>query len=382
MRNWKHRIIYGGLWILFYLVVMDVAVNIAFRFPSDPQKNPPSFLQGYFQYGRSVEGKFDSIIQSAKIQSEPTLGYGWIQRKSNESLPQRAGKNQILVAAYGMSHTKLLAEAIAKIDRRYVIRQITAPGAPPGWSFATYEQDKDRHEARVIILGIMADNVATVSATSGATAYFDMSHPYTFPRYYIEKGLLVKVFPPFITEEGFGEYFRDPKKWAAYRDWLSKNDRFYNPFLFTRSNTDRSSLVRLLRRSYSELIKKKIVSQVYTKDGFNLKSNELNILQGIIKEFALSARDWGRIPFIYIVNNEGRGDHLFRALKPVLEDNHIPFLSTHTICPPDDPRVFLGTNSHFVPSKDIELAREAIRIFELELAETKKIVKDLGLNEG
>ena len=76
------------------------------------------------------------------------------------------------------------------------------------------------------------------------------------------------------------------------------------------------------------------------------------------------AREQKSIPIIYLVNNEGRGAHLYQVLKPVLEANEIPFLSTHTICPPDDPTVYTGINSHFIPSKDQELAREIIKIIE------------------
>lgn len=354
------------LWIVFYLALIDIAVNIIFRFPEDPQKNPPSFFQGYFEYGRSVEGKFDCFIRAAKLQSAPTLGYGWIQSKSYESLPQKAGKNQTLIAVYGMSHAELLGKAIAKVDSKYVVRIIMAPGAPPGWSFAAYEADKNQHEARVVILGIMTDNIAYISATSGATSYFDMSHPYTFPRYYVEDGQLKQIYPPFCTEESFKKYLYNPKKWTEYTEWLSKNDKFYDAFLFKRSLTDRSSLFRVLRHAYSEKIKDKLISRVYTKDGFNLNSEEIIALQEIVKAFAQSAREQKRLPIIYIVNNEGRGDHLYRALKPVLDANSISFLSTHIICPPDDPRVFLGTNSHFIPSKDMELAKGIIRIIKEE----------------
>jgi len=71
-----------------------------------------------------------------------------------------------------------------------------------------------------------------------------------------------------------------------------------------------------------------------------------------------------RIPIVYIVNNEGHGNHLYKALKPVLDTYKIPYLSTHILCPPDNPRVFNGMNSHFIPSKDTELAREMIKIAE------------------
>jgi hypothetical protein len=83
-----------------------------------------------------------------------------------------------------------------------------------------------------------------------------------------------------------------------------------------------------------------------------------------LKTFAEEVKMQKRIPVVYIVNNEGRSDHLYRALKPVLDAYKIPYLSTHVICPPNDPKVYNGVNSHFTPAKDMELAREMINIIE------------------
>lgn len=55
-------------------------------------------------------------------------------------------------------------------------------------------------------------------------------------------------------------------------------------------------------------------------------------------------------------------------LKPTLDKNNIPFLSTHEICSPNDSRVFNGVNSHFRPEKDLELAELLIRIINNRLA--------------
>ena len=367
----KNRQVQSVLWIVFYLALIDIALNIIFRFPEDPQKTPPSSYQGYFEFGRSVEGKFDRMIRAA---TKPALGYSWFQITSDELLellPKRAGKNQTLVAVYGMSHAYRLSEAITQVDSKYIVRHIMAPGAPPNWSFAAYEADKNKHKAEVVILGIMTDSISYVSATSGATSYFEASYPFTFPRYFVEDGLLKKIYPPFFTEEGFIEYLYNPKKWTEYTDWLAKNDKYYDTFLFKRSLTDRSALFRVLRFGYSEKIKNKLISCVYTKDGFNLNSEEIIALYGIVKAFAQSVRDQKSLPIIYIVNNQGRGDHLYRALKPVLDANNIPFLSTHIICPPDDPRVFCDANQHFPRSKDLELARQAIKIIEIEQGKSK-----------
>lgn len=350
------------LWIILYLVLIDVTVNIVFRFPDNPQKTPPSFLQGYFEYGRSIEGKFDGMIKAARLQSEPTLGYGWLKSKSIDSQPQKAIPGRTLVAVYGMSHTKLLGEAMAHLDSKYMIRSITAPGAPVGWSYTAYDIDKDNHHADVVILGIMTDNIALLGATSGATTYFDLGHPYTFPRYYADNGTLHHKYPPFFTEEGFAEYFSNANKWQEYRNWLANNDKFYDTFLFKNSLLDHSAFLRIIRRAYADMVKKRLTKNIYTKNGFNLNSEEIKILRAMIVEFAQSARAQNKLPIIYIVNNEGRSDHLYRAVQPVLDKYEIPNLSSHIICPPDDPKVYLGTNSHFTPEKDIELAKEIIKI--------------------
>lgn len=358
----KNKCLQISLWIILYLVLIDIGINIVFSFPTNPQKTKPSFLQGYFEYGRSVEGKFDSMIKAARLQSEPTLGYGWLKRRSTDSQTQKALPGHTLVAVYGMSHTKMLGEAIAHIDNKYIIRNITAPGAPVGWSFTAYDIDKDNHKADVVILGIMTDNIAILGATSGATTYFDLGHPYTFPRYFVDNGQLRQKYPPFFTEEGFVEYFSNANKWQEYREWLAVNDKFYDAFLFKRTITDHSAFLRVIRRAYADIIRKRITRNIYTKNGFDLGSEEIKILRAMIVEFAQSARTQKKLPIVYIVNNEGRSDHLYRAVKPILDKYKICYLSSHIICPPDDPKVYLGTNSHFTPEKDIELAKEIIKI--------------------
>lgn len=365
-----HKRLQVLLWIIFYLILIDAAVNIIFRFPVDPQKTSPSFLQGYFEYGRSTEGKYAGMVKAAKLQTEPTLGYGWLKKKSKNTLPQKnTNESHTLVAIYGMSHTKLLGEAMCKVDSRYMMRDITAPGAPVGWSYTAYDLDRDNHDAKVVILGIMTDNIALLGATSGATTYFDLGHPYTFPRYSVKNGRLQQQYPPFISEDGFSEYFNDVRKWKEYKNWLFKHDKFYNSFLFTKSILDHSALVRITRRAYAERVKKRITKNIYASNGFKLNSEEVKILQAMIVEFAQNARIQKRVPIVYIVNNERRSDHLYKAVQPVLDKFKIPYLSSHIICPPDDPAAYLGINSHFTPEKDMELAKEMIKIISKELSE-------------
>ena len=61
------------------------------------------------------------------------------------------------------------------------------------------------------------------------------------------------------------------------------------------------------------------------------------------------------IPVIFLVNNLGYSDYLFQALSPVLHTDNIPYLSSHTIISPNDPRGYLP-ESHFTNEVDNELA--------------------------
>ena len=69
------------------------------------------------------------------------------------------------------------------------------------------------------------------------------------------------------------------------------------------------------------------------------------------------------IPIIYIVNNLGFSDQLYRALLPTLEADNIPYLSSHTVASPNDPRKYVP-NSHFTDAVDDEMARALVNVIE------------------
>ena len=356
------------MWIVSYLVLIDVCINLVFHYPKDPHNIRPSFLQSYFDYGRSVEGKLRWMTRPVLEESAPRVSGGWLKSDKNIKLPAKTAKpGEVLVALYGMSHTEELWKAISKTDKRFLIRGFMAAGATPNWSYAAYEIDRGRHKAEVAVLGILTDTVPQITATTGMTAFFDSSFPYTFPRYAVSNGKLIAVHPPFEDAQGYIDHFYNRSKWGHYRSWLAKNDKYYDSLLFKESFLDQSAFLRLLRRAYSEKEKSRRLKAVHTSRGFNESSEEIIVLRNIVRTFAESARKEDIIPIVYVVNTKGNGDHLFRVLKPVLDKHEIPYLSTHIICPPDDPRVYLTENSHFIPSKDMELAREMIKIIDKEL---------------
>ncbi len=361
------------------MVLIDLCINMVFSYPKDPHNVHPSFLQSYFEYGRSVEGKLEWMTRPSADDSAPRVAGGWLKSEKYRGMPTKASKDdEVLIALYGMSHTQCLWEAIEKTDKKYLVRGFMAAGATPNWSYAAYEFDRGRHKADVVILGILTDSVPPVTATTGMTAFFDSSFPYTFPRYTVKNEKLLVAHPLFYDAKGYIDHYYDKSKWHHYRSWLSKNDKYYDPILFQRSILDQSTFFRLLRRAYSEREKQKRMRDVYTKTGFIETSEEIIVLRAIVKSFAESAKRDGIIPIVYMVNSKGNGDHLFRVLKPVLDAHEIPHLSTHIICPPDDPHVYLSENSHFIPLKDMELAAEMIKIIDREMAKKKQLNSHLS----
>lgn len=301
-------------------------------------------------------------------ESAPIVSAGWLVGSPKRSLSNNLNpENRPVITIYGMSHAGMLAEDMAKIDTSLTIRFKGAAGAVPTWSYTAYLFDKDQYHSDVVILGIMTRGVPLICTTSGATNHFDAVYPYTYPRFFLSNSALKYVMPPFISFKDYIEYFYNLEKWKAYIKWLREYDKFYNPMLFKKTILDNSSIFRMLRRAYAYSMQRKKEATVYSDaKGFNVESEEVKILQSLVVEFSQIAKRQNSLPIVYIVNNVFMGDRLFKLLEPTLLSHNIPFLSSHDICPPNDPRLYLP-DSHFIPSKNLELANEMIKIIKEKL---------------
>jgi len=191
--------------------------------------------------------------------------------------------------------------------------------------------------------------------------------PYTYPRYYLEKGILREVPPPFLSLAGYREHFYSPEKWDTYIKWLSHNDKYYDPLLFLKTILDHSSVFQMIRRAYACSSQRKKEARVFDIGaGFKSDAEEVQLLQSLIISFAGVARREKSLPIIYIVNNVAMGDHLYRILEPTLRTQKVLYVSSHGLCPPDDPTLFEAI-SHFIPSKNILLAQAVMDLIKSNL---------------
>jgi len=373
----KSRPFIAILWIGAYLAFIDIAINIAFPYPKDPRNISPSTIKQFFEYGRSIEGKLGRMTGRTEDKSSPILEAGWLQNPLIKTFSKdQAGASKPVVTVYGMSHSVQLAEDMAKIDPSLTVRSFGAPGAVPTWSYAAYLFDKEQQHSDVVVLAIMTRGVPPICTTSGLTSRFDSIWPSTYPRFFFRNGTLDSVMPPFISLSGYREYFYDSAKWKSYVQWLREYDKYYDPLLFHKTILDKSSLFRLLRRAYAYSSQRKKDAEVYDdQNGFDADSEEVKILLSIIEKFTEDARRHSSLPIVYIVNNVFMGDRLYKLVEPTLSSQKILYLSSHEICPPDDPRNYLP-DSHFVPSKNLELARAMTQIISENLRPRTSGVKE------
>ncbi len=364
-----------GLWILFFLVVFDVSINFLFPYPLDPHVTSPGELKVYFEYGRSIEGKLSRAIGSTDESSSSIAQVGWLDPELWKKLnvPVSRGPNEdLLVAIYGMSFSNNVGEAMKEIDSRIGLRMIAGPAAPPNYSLAAYTLDRGRHQADVVILGLLASSVKAIKTMNGMTWQFESPAPYTYPRYLLEDGKLKAIWPKIMSLNQFRTALHDKQQWDAFVTQIREHDQFYSSFLFQRNFLDNSVLVRLIRRAWAQRHQMTVTNQIHDSRGFNAES-EIPVLKAIVTEFAATAKADGKMPIVLLLNDRGYEDHLFQALKPTLENASIPYLSTHNIAPATDIRNFVS-DGHFTKSANKSIAEALLKLIKSHFAPLNKSV--------
>lgn len=357
------------LWVMGWLIALDVATNVLFAYPRDPKATSASQLQLYFDYGRSMEGKLARITRADPDQTAPITLAGWYQPL--KAVEHGTGRKGETVTIYGMSHAVRLAEALERTSPRFHARSVGAPGATANWSYGAFLRDADRSGSKAVVLAIMSSTLPMITTMSPLTWNISFAMPYTADRYYATPEGLRVARPPYDSFDGFVAAFQDPGRWKAARQVLRQHDAMYDDLLVRASPLDHSALVRLLRRAYQQRQQRMIAEGVITPRGFNPASEQVKVANAIVADFARHARSQGLIPVIFVVNSFGYSDHLYRALEPTLQRDAIPVLSSHRIVSPSDPSGYLP-DSHFTDNNDNRLAEALAEIIAMEQAKAER----------
>ncbi|GFE70876.1 hypothetical protein CFPU101_34860 [Chroococcus sp. FPU101] len=349
---------------MFCLALFDIGINLLFPYPSDPLNISPGQLNLYFDYGRSIEGKVFRQLGETDEKSSLLSQAGWLQPQDWKKLPSQPEKKEnLLIASYGMSFSNQVCEAMKKIDPNLTLRLIAGPAAPPNHSFSAYLLDRKYNQANVVIFAILASSVQGLDTMSGMTWGAEVPPSFTYPKYQIKEQKLIAIQPKINSLIDLREAKKEPLKRQEFIQQLQQNDRFYNLFTFHQNFLDSSSMIRLIRRSFSQNFKFSVNRRIHTEKGFNLDWEGIAVLKLMIQEFSKTAQADGKLPIVLLLNDQGYDDHLFQALKTTLEAESIPYVSTHQIVSPTDQNNFVG-DGHFTLEANQKIAQAVFNVIE------------------
>ena len=355
-------------WVLLWLVVIDIAVNLAFPYPSDPKNLTPNPMALYLDYGRSMEGRLRRATRADADKTAPITLAGWYEPLTAIDRPAKPGGTEVTV--YGMSHAVRLAEALQQVSPHYHVRSVAAPGAGTNWSYGAFLRDQDRRESRVAVLAIMSSTLPMIVSPTPMSWNTSFAMPYTADRFVLRSGELERITPPYESFGDFVRTFNDPAAWQRALEQFERTDPFYDAFLVRQSWLDNSTIYRLIRRGWAQRRDRQWRSGVLTADGFDPGSEPVRVANAIVADFASKARAQGIVPMIYVVDSFGYRDQLYRALAGTLRRDNIPHLATHMVIDPMNPTGYLP-DSHFTDANDRLLAQALERIIDRELTRAK-----------
>lgn len=353
-------------WVLLFLIVFDIGVNLLFAYPPDPRDVNPNRLQMYFDYGRSTEGRLRRGTRADPKLTAPITLAGWytplvaVQRE-----PKPSGQ---VVTIYGNSQSVRLADALQNSSLSYSARTVAAPGATVNWAYGAFLRDEGAKQGEAVVLTIMPSNLPMIRTMSAMTWNTSFAMPYTADVFELENSELVRHKPPYETFEDYASRLDDKAAWHEARKVFARYDSFYDAFLMEKTVLDHSTIVRLLRRGWAQRRDARVRQSSLNRRGFNPADDSVEIANAIIAQFAAKARLQGLVPVIYIVNSRGYGDQMFNALVDTLEKHGIPYVSSHLVVDPNDPRNYLP-DSHFTDANDQKIANALDRVLNIELGQ-------------
>ncbi|WP_347988372.1 hypothetical protein [Methylomonas sp. AM2-LC] len=346
------RVAVALLWTLFWLVLIDILLNVQFSMPKSPLEQP-SKLQNYFDYGRSVEGKFRLMVGPDKESTALIAQAGWLVDDAQDQQPSVASApDKLLIAAYGQSFTQQICHSLQSLDSRIELRFKGGPSSTLAHSYAYYKFDASHHRADIVVLGILASSLPFSMAPTIATLNFEGAAPYTYPFYSLMDGQLVENDPLIHSlDELRTALWSKPEQWDAYVAMLRSKSPTFNGWVFESDWFDYSVLGKMVRRSIGQKHVHDVTARYWNAQGFTNADGLLDISNALIADFVSKVRAKNQMPYILLIQDKGYKDHLVLAFEKQLKQMDVPYLSTHQIAPSTNMRNFVS-DGHFTPRSD------------------------------
>lgn len=374
MQNLLKNIFYTAI----FLVILDLLIGYAVKYPENPFENRPSSMQTYFNKGRSVTGRLKQMISEHGISGRAKNG--WLGTSiASDTLFSEADSAELKVRIYGMSFSNHMGEALHSINPETEVMLFHGGGAPPNYVLSAFLSDSSRGDAEIVVLGIYASGMYGVLCNTGFTWNFEMGRPYTYSKYYSVENKIVEKEAQIKSLEQFKNTLYIKSDFDKYLEGLNESDPFYSGYLIEETIWDNSLVFRLMRKGYSTGYMRKVKSQYYSsRDGIKTNTEMANALLSIYKKFSDEAKKSNVFPVVFLINTTDFSDHLYQFSKDFLEENNIPFISTHFSAPVEKRQYFLG-DGHFTKEANEIFAKELLRVYEKSKIKSEELPHPLPL---
>jgi len=343
---------------LAFLALLDGAVSLTLGWAE--RSNRFGSLVQYFEYGRSVPGKLTSWEAKPNVPGN-LYDVSWRDETvatSSARFEAEGLTDAVTVRSYGMSFVNNILKEVVNIDPNLISDGHGGPGAPPNMTYALFEDDRaNRRAGDVVVLGILSSSVPGMAALSNQSWVFEQPAPFTYPIYWPEGDDLRRVEPLVTSAAAHRALNDDDAAWVAWRAQLRAEDQFYSLHTYGATWLDASPFARLARRSLA-------ISHVSRTEQAILEGSYPyeDALLGMIISFALTAREDGQVPLVFLIQSREPGDvDLLEISQPTLQAQDIPYFATAEHFDPKD-RSGFEADGHYQPEIDRKFAEHVLRL--------------------
>ena len=338
-------------WTVVFLLAIDLGF-LAMREIEPLRRATPSPLLHYIEGGRSVPAKLTEAARTGRPIGERR---GWhvtadpARVTTDGRYPPRRGEAPC-VTFYGLSFSDHIADAL---DRRggFEVRRVSAPGAPPNWTWGAYLADRPSSDCRgVAVWTILTREANATGSTTMLVHGFYGAKAYGLPGVTAADGAL-RLRWPTATREAVGRAALEDD-WEAVTASLRAEPAFV-PAAWEARWADGSTLLGFVRRSLASGGLNEHKARTVGSDAALRASGTDEALALMAEAFVRTARRDGSTPVILVIRNRGDGVDLARTLCAA--DDTLPVFSAGVIVDPSAPEHFVA-DGHYTQAVTDALA--------------------------
>lgn len=338
------------------LVCFELTTDTLFSMPDDARE-PSGAMQRYFSYGYSIESKLHRTV--GKEGQEPTaiVRAGWIPTELYDP-PEDWDDAPKALTIYGMSFTNRIARALNGIAPDFAVSTRAGPGAPFSHSYAMFEVDPWKSEADIVVVGILSSSIQRMSSLNGLGYSPESPAPFSYPKFELLEGELIRQDPVISDRDTFVDSFRlQNDVWKKHIASLQSNDAYWNSFIYNHSISDRSALIRLIRRARASSFIDSVGSKLYHPErGYPLEHPVIAAIPVMLENMQRACKENEQRFVVLLLHAKGEPGHLNQWLSEDLRSMGISVISTTDLFSSLDAMNFEG-DGHYTPQRDREIAQ-------------------------